>query len=159
MKHPKPKAEIAIKRSEEATILSADLALKSLSLLLLLDLQQQRAIDVWEDTTKGDSRTDECVKLLITTDGELKVTRGDALDLEVLGGVLFDMISKLGLGRSRTVQETREGIGLTHSGELEDFGGEILKDGGHIDGSLGSDTHLVLGVVLKEALDTSAWEL
>lgn len=102
MKHPKPKAENRIKRSEEAKTVSADLALKSLGLLLLLDLQQQRAIDVWQDTTKGDSRTDECVKLLITTDGELEVTWSDALDLEVLGSVLFDMISKLGLGRTRT---------------------------------------------------------
>lgn len=47
----------------------------------------------------------------------------------------------------------------THSGELEDFGGEVLKNGGHVDGGLGSDTHLVLGVVLEEALNTSAWEL
>lgn len=57
------------------------------------------------------------------------------------------------------MQETRGGFGLTHSGELEYFGGEVLKDGGHVDGSLGSNTHLVLSIVLKEALDTSAWEL
>lgn len=48
---------------------------------------------------------------------------------------------------------------MTHSGELENFGGEVFKDGSHVDGGLGSDTHLVLGVVLEEALDTSAWEL
>ena len=54
---------------------------------------------MWEDTTKSDGGTDEGVELLITTNGELKVTWGDALDLEVLGGVLFDMISKLGLGK------------------------------------------------------------
>ena len=48
---------------------------------------------------------------------------------------------------------------MTHSGKLEDFGGEVLKDGGHVDGGLGSDAHLVLGVVLKEAFDTAAWEL
>lgn len=71
------------------------LTFKSLSLLLLLDLQQQRAIDVWEDTTKSDGRTDEGVELLITTDGELEVAWCDALDLKVLGSVLFDMISKL----------------------------------------------------------------
>lgn len=49
------------KEASEAKTLSADLALKSLSLLLLLDLQQQRAINVWEDTTKGDGGTDEGV--------------------------------------------------------------------------------------------------
>ena len=43
-----------------------------------------------KNTSEGDGRTDEGVQLLITTDGELKVAWGDALDLEVLGGVLFD---------------------------------------------------------------------
>lgn len=48
---------------------------------------------------------------------------------------------------------------MTHSGELEDFGGEVLEDGGNVDGCLGSNAHLVLGVVLEEALNTTAWEL
>lgn len=61
LKHHKPKAKIAIKELRKQRPLSAELALESLSLLLLLDLQQQRAIDVWEDTTKGDGRTDEGV--------------------------------------------------------------------------------------------------
>lgn len=69
----------------------AYLALKSLGLLLLLDLQQQRAVDVWKDTSEGDGRTDESVELLITTDGKLKVTWGDALDLEILGGILLEV--------------------------------------------------------------------
>lgn len=64
---------------------------------------------MWKDTAEGDGRTDEGVELLVTTDGELEVTWGDALDFEILGGVLFDgMISKLGLGRY--VPETREGF-------------------------------------------------
>lgn len=48
---------------------------------------------------------------------------------------------------------------MTHSCELEDFGGEVLEDGGNVDGSLGSNAHLVLGVILEEALNTTAWEL
>jgi len=48
---------------------------------------------------------------------------------------------------------------MTHSCELENFSREIFQDGGHIDGGLGSDAHLILGVVLQETLDTTAWEL
>lgn len=46
---------------------------------------------MWKDTSEGDGCTDESVELLITTDGELEVTWGNALDLEVLGGVLFEV--------------------------------------------------------------------
>jgi hypothetical protein len=48
---------------------------------------------------------------------------------------------------------------MTHSSELKDFSGQIFEDGGNVDGSLGSNAHLVLGVVLQETLDTTAWEL
>ena len=44
-------------------------------------------MDVGDDTTTGDRGLDERVELLVTTDGELQVARGDTLDLEVLGGV------------------------------------------------------------------------
>ena len=47
---------------------------------------------------------------------------------------------------------------MTHSSELKDFSGQIFEDGGNVDGSLGSNAHLVLGVVLQETLDTTAWE-
>ena len=56
-------------------------------------------MDVRDDTAAGDRRLDQRVELLVTADGELQVARGDALDLEVLGGV---------------------------AGELEDLGGEVL---------------------------------
>lgn len=54
---------------------------------------------------------------------------------------------------------TYAGMGLTHSCEFENFGGEIFQDGCHVDGGFGSDAHLVLGVVLQETLDTTAREL
>ena len=56
-------------------------------------------MDVRDDTSARDRRLDQRVELLVAADGELQVARGDALDLEVLGGV---------------------------SGELEDLGGEVL---------------------------------
>lgn len=66
----------------------ARLSLDGLVLLLLLDLEQQRTVDVWQYTSEGDSRADQGVELLITTDSELQVAGCDALNLEILGGVL-----------------------------------------------------------------------
>jgi hypothetical protein len=48
---------------------------------------------------------------------------------------------------------------MTHSCELEDFSSQVFKDCSHVDGSLGSNAHLILGVVLEETLDTTAGEL
>lgn len=48
---------------------------------------------------------------------------------------------------------------MTHACELEDLGSQVLENGGDIDGSLGADTHLVLGVGLEETLDTTTGEL
>lgn len=64
------------------------LCLNLLVLLLLLNLEQQGAVDVWQDTTKGNGGADQGIELLVTTDGKLKMSGGDTLDLEVLGGVL-----------------------------------------------------------------------
>lgn len=68
-----------------------ELGLQSLRLLLLLDLEEQGTVDVRENTTESDGGADERVKLLITTNGELEVTRGDTLDLEILGSVLWQV--------------------------------------------------------------------
>lgn len=75
--------------------------------LLLLDLEQKRAVDAGQDTTKGDGGTNEGVQLLVAADGQLQMTRGNTLDLEILGGV---------------------------AGKFKDFGGQILEDGSYIDG-------------------------
>ena len=48
---------------------------------------------------------------------------------------------------------------MTYACELENFSCEVLEDGGNVDGRLGADTHLVLRVLLQEALDTTAGEL
>ena len=58
------------------------------SLLLLLNLKKESAVDVGKNTTKGDSGADEGIQLLITTDSELQVARSDTLDLKILCGVL-----------------------------------------------------------------------
>lgn len=64
------------------------LGLQGLGLLLLLDLEEEGTVDVRKDTTKGDGGTDEGVELFVTSDSQLEMARGDALHLEVLGGVL-----------------------------------------------------------------------
>ncbi len=84
-------------------ILSIDLPL-----LLLLHLQQQRSVDVGQDTTECDRGPDESVEFLVPTDGELQVAGGDALDFEVLSCV---------------------------ASEFEDFSSQVLQDRGDIYGS------------------------
>jgi hypothetical protein len=108
------------------------LSLQSLRLLLLLDLEQESTVDVWQHTTERDGGADESVKLLVATNGELKVARRNTLHLEILGSIAC---------------------------ELEDLSGQVLENGGDIDGSLGTNTHLVLGVLLEETLDTTAGKL
>lgn len=60
------------------------------------------------------------------------MARGDALDLEILGGI---------------------------AGQLKHLGGEVLQDSGQVDGSLGSDASLLAGDVAEMTLDTTAGEL
>ena len=52
-----------------------------------------------------------------------------------------------------------EGESRTYARELEDLGGQVLQNGGNVDGGLGAHAHLVLGVLLEESLDATAGEL
>ena len=52
----------------------------TLPLLLLFDLEQQRAIDVWQHSSKRDRRADQRVEFLIAANGELQMARRDTLD-------------------------------------------------------------------------------
>jgi len=61
--------------------------LRLLLRLLLFDLQQQRAVDMRQDTTERDRCADQRVQLLVSTDGKLQVTWCNALDFEILGCV------------------------------------------------------------------------
>lgn len=55
--------------------------------LLLGWLVDQGLVNVRDDTTTGDGGFDECVEFLVSSDGQLQVSRGDAFHLEILGGI------------------------------------------------------------------------
>lgn len=99
---------------------------------LLFNLEQQCAVDVWQDTSKRDGGSDQGIEFLVASNSKLQMTRRDTFDLEVLRGV---------------------------SSKFEYFGGEVFENGGHVYGSFGTHAHLILGLRFQETLDTTAWEL
>ena len=90
-------------------------------------------MDVGEDTTGGDGDgAEELGELLIVADRQLDVAGHDAGLLVVAGRV---------------------------AGELEDLGGQVLKDGGRVDGGGGTDTLALSDGYLQETVDTTNGEL
>jgi hypothetical protein len=88
-------------------------------------------VNVGENTTLGDSDVSKkLVQLLVVADGELEMAGDDTGFLVVAGSV---------------------------TGQLEDLSREVLKDGGEVDGSTGTDT---LGVVAlaEQTVDTTDGE-
>jgi hypothetical protein len=64
-----------------------------LALLLLLNLEEEGAVDVRQNATEGNRSANQGVKLLVAANGELKVPGSDTLDLEILGGILSQSMS------------------------------------------------------------------
>jgi hypothetical protein len=88
-------------------------------------------VNVGEDTTLGDCDVSEkLVQLLIVSDCELEMTGDDTGLFVVAGGV---------------------------ASQLEDLSSEVLKDGGEVDGSTGTDT-LSIVPLAEETVDTTDWE-
>ncbi|KAH9872606.1 hypothetical protein J1614_004999 [Plenodomus biglobosus] len=102
------------------------------ALLLLFHLEQQRAVDVWQYTSKRNGGLDKRVQFLVTADSELEMARRDALDLEILGGVAC---------------------------KFEHFGGQVLENGGQVDAGFGADARLLARNGTKVALYATAGEL
>ena len=99
---------------------------------LLALLWQKDGVDVGQNSSGGDGHGgQELAQLLVIPDGELDVPWDDPGLLVVPGGV---------------------------SGQLEDLSGEVLHDGGHVDGSAGSDT-LSIVTLPQQTVDTSDGEL
>jgi len=105
---------------------------KGLGLGLLGLLGQEDSLDVGEDTTLGNGHArEQLVQLLIVADGQLEVAGDDPGLLVVPGGV---------------------------ASQLEDLSGQVLHDGGHVDG--GASAHTLSIVALpQQAVDTAHGEL
>lgn len=63
-------------------------------------------MDVWDDTTAGNSSLDQGVEFFVSSDGELQMSWCDSLHLQVLGSVTC---------------------------ELKNLSSEVLKDGSTVD--------------------------
>ena len=103
------------------------------SLLLLGGLLgEKNSLDVGEDTTLSDGdAAEELAELFIVSDSELKMSGNDSRLLVVSGSV---------------------------ASELDDLSGQILEDGGHVDGSTSTDS---VGPVAssKHSVDSADGEL
>jgi len=89
-------------------------------------------VDVRDDSAARDGRLDQSVQLLVTSNGKLQVPGRDTLHLQVLAGVPC---------------------------KLQHLGGQVLEDGGRVDG--GGGTHALAGrhARFEEAVNTSYREL
>ena len=103
---------------------SAAILLRSNSALALL--ADERLVDVGDDSTASNGGLDQSVQLLVSPDGELEMSGGDSLHLQVLTGV---------------------------AGQLEDLSSEVLQDGRAVDGSGGSNTARAEGPGLEVTVD------
>lgn len=93
--------------------------------------KQLTLVDVGEDTALGDGDVaQKLVQLLVVPDGELEMTGDDTGLLVVTGSV---------------------------AGQLENFSGEVLENGGEVDGSTGTDTLCVVALP-QETVDATDWE-
>jgi len=89
-------------------------------------------VDVRQDTTTGDGSPDQGIQFLVSTDGELQVSRGDTLDSKILRCV---------------------------TGQFEDFRSQVLEDGGTVNCGLGTDPHVVLSPCLEVTVNSTDGEL
>lgn len=93
--------------------------------------RRRTLVNVGEDTTLGDGDVSEkLVQLLVVPDGELEMAGNDTGLLVVAGSV---------------------------TGQLENLGSEVLKDGSEVDGGTGTDTLSVVALAEK-TVDTTDWE-
>lgn len=107
-------------------------AQNSVSSGLLVGLNDQGLVDVWDDTTASDRGLDQSVEFFVTANSQLQVARGDSLHLKVLACV---------------------------ASQLENLSCEVLEDGGRVDGGRGADTTVGAHSTLEEPVDSAHGEL
>ena len=89
-------------------------------------------MDVGDDSTTSDGGLDQSVQLLVSPDGELEMSGGDSLHLQVLTGV---------------------------TGQLEDLSREVLQDGGAVHGGGGTNTTSGKAPALEMTMDPGKREV
>ena len=99
---------------------------------LLGGLVDQGLVDVRDDASTCNGALDEGVELLISTDGQLKVARGDTLNLQILASI---------------------------PSQLQNLSSQVLQDGSRVDSCSGTNTTICLSPLLKLAVDTANREL
>lgn len=133
IKKKKKRIEICIFAPVRLSQISGSLLpLRPHLLLTLLCLGQESFVNVWKNTTSSDGSTDQRVKFLITTNSQLQVTGCNTLHFKVLGGIAC---------------------------QFEHFGCQVFEDSSRVDGSLGTDTDMVLSTILQVAMNTADREL
>lgn len=110
-------------------------------------------------TSSGNCCLDKGVQLLVTTDGQLQVTWGNTLHLQVFGGIArqlkylrttFTVSTHLHEQQHRTCAQT---------GGSAYFSSEVLKDSSTIHSCCGSYTTVAGCASLQVPVDTTHWEL
>lgn len=61
--------------------------------------------------------------------------------------------------KKKDARRISKSVDATYACQLQNLRSKVFQDCSDIDGRLGADTHLVLGVGLEETLDTTAREL
>lgn len=89
-------------------------------------------MDVRDDTTAGNGSLDESVKLLVTSDCELEVSRCDSLHLKVLASV---------------------------AGQLENLSCQVLEDSCCVNGRSSTNSAVSANSALQESVNSSNGEL
>ena len=91
-------------------------------------LVDEGLVNVGNDTTTGNGGLDQGIEFFVTTNGELQVSRGDTLDLQVLAGV---------------------------ASEFEHFGRQVLQNGRRVNSGGGSDAVALVDGLFQETMDTA----
>lgn len=89
-------------------------------------------MDVGDHTTTSDGSLDQGVELLITSNGQLQVSWGNSLHLQVLGSV---------------------------TSELQDLSSQVLEDGSAVDSRCCSNSAVGADSALQESMNSSDGEL
>jgi hypothetical protein len=89
-------------------------------------------VDVRDHTSTSDGTLDEGVQLFISTDGQLKMARGDTLHLQILASV---------------------------PSQLQNLSGQVLQDSSRVDSRSSTNTAIRLSPLLQLTVDTTNREL